>query len=208
MGSAFAAIVLVGVTILATTVISGKFIVVPSNGNVVILPSSSMVLLKIQKMDRLETVSYNIQRVYKYDQNANSPWYDVWKAFGDQRKLFVVPGKVIAGVDLTQISKGDVQVRAKTITITLPPSQIFDTNVDEQNIQVYDMSTGLATLSQGMDPNVYNQILAAAKVSLKNDACNQGILRQAADNARQQFTSFLTELGYTNVTVNAPAGTC
>lgn len=186
---------------------SGRLAIVPQ-GSAIVLPSSGTVFIQVQRMNRLETVSYTLESTYKYDQNANSPWYDVWKYISDQKKLFVVPGKITAGIDLSKLTKEDVQVHGKAITLNLPASQILDTSLDEQNIQVYDISTGLASFFQSMDPNLQDKILAAAKVSLQKDACDQGILRQASQNAQQQFTSFLTELGFTSVTVNAPVGTC
>jgi len=207
MGIVLAALVIVAGTILATLAVSGKLVI--AQGPVVVLPpTSSAVFIQVQKMNRLETVSYTLERTYKYDQNANSPWYDIGKYFGDQRKLFVIPGEVVAGIDLSQLKKEDVQAHGKAITMNLPASQILETSLDEQNIQVYDISTGISVFFQGMDPNVQNQILAAAKVSLQTDACKGGILQKAAENAKQQFASFLTELGFTNVTVNAPSGTC
>lgn len=175
----------------------------------VFTPNSSAVYFQVQKMNRLETVSYKIESVYKYDQNANSSWYDIWKYISNQKKLFVIPGEAIAGVDLSQLKPQDVQIHDKAITMTLPASQILETSLDEQHIQVYDISTGAATLFQGMDPNTQDQVLTAAKASFKNDACKEGdILKKAAENAKQQFIPLLTELGFTSVTVNAPSGTC
>lgn len=205
IGIALAVLVLVAGVSYAFT--SGRIVFVPQ-GSAVVLPSSGTVFIQVQRMNRLETVSYTLESTYKYDQNANSPWYDVWKYFGDQRKLFVVPGQIVAGVDLSKLTKGDVQIHGKAITLNLPTSQVLDTSLDEQHIQVYDISTGIGVFFQNMDPNVQDKILAAAKVSLQSDACDQGILKQAAENAQQQFASFLTELGFTSVTVNAPAGTC
>lgn len=201
---------------LALLIVAGGFLAtfagfrfVITQGPVVVLPSTSAVYIQVQKMDRLETVSYNLESVYTYDENANSPWYNIWKYISNQKKLFVIPGTVTAGVDLSQLTQQDVQIHGKAITLTLPPSRILDTSLDEQNIKVYDISTGLAIIFQNMDPNTQDQILTAAKASFQNDACQKGdILQKAADNARQQFIPFLTELGFTNVTINAPSGTC
>src|SRR5207244_5587782 len=114
IGIALAILILIGATVFTTLALAKRFIV--TSGPVVVLPDSSRVLLEIRNMGRLETVSYTLERVYTYDQHANSPWYDVWKIFGDQRKLFVVPGEVIAGVDLTQLKKEDVQIQGKALT--------------------------------------------------------------------------------------------
>lgn len=198
-------VMILGGTI-AFLILSQRIIV--TSGTVITLPDSGKVLLQIRNIGRLETVSYTLEKVYPYDRNANSPWYDLGKYLGDQRKLFVVPGEVIAGFDLTRLRKEDVQIQGKAITINLPPPQILTVSIDEKNVQVYDMSTGVYSFMQGMDPNTENQVLAAGKVSLQKDACDGGILQKASASAKQQFTSFLTELGFTSVTINIPKGTC
>lgn len=198
--------VMILVATFAFLILSQRILVAP--GTVNTLPDSGRVLLQIRNMGRLETVSYTLEKVYSYDKNANSPWYDLGQYFGDQRKLFVVPGEVIAGFDLVRLHKEDVQIQGKAITINLPSPQILTASIDEKKVQVYDMSSGVYSFLQGMDPNAESQVLAAAKVSLQKDACDGGILQKASASAKQQFTSFFTELGFTSITINIPNGTC
>ena len=97
----------------------------------------------------------------------------------------------------------------KTITINLPPPQILVTTLDESKMKVYDSNSGVYGLwNEGIDANTELQILTQAKTSLHDDACREGILQKASDNARTQFTAFLTSLGFTTVTINISKGTC
>src|SRR5438876_12192859 len=81
-----------------------SFIIVPQSAVVIPLPDSDTVITQVRSIGNLETVSYTLEKVIPYDQDANSFWHFL----GDRTKLFVVHGEVIAGFDLAKLSKGDV----------------------------------------------------------------------------------------------------
>jgi hypothetical protein len=199
-------VILALIIFLIVLLLFGRFFkIVPQSSVVVPLPDNVTVITQIRNIGRLETVSYTLEKVIPYDQDSNS----IWHFLGDHTKLFIVRGEVIAGFDLTRLSKDDVKIQGTAITINLPPPQILQTNLDEAQTRIYDVNQGpLGLFPEGLDSNTELQILAAAKISLKDDACKGDILQKASDNARQQFTSFLIELGFRTVTVNIPTGTC
>lgn len=183
-----------------------SFILISFNKvTVTVQPSSDTVVTQIRNLSRVETVSYTLEKVIAYDQDANS----IWHFLGNHTKLFVVHGDVIAGFDLTSLSKNDVKIDKKSISINLPPPQILVTTLDESKMKVYDSNSGVYGLwNEGIDANTELQILTQAKTSLHDGACQEGILQKASDNARTQFRAFLTSLGFTTVTINIPKGTC
>ncbi|MGD4317293.1 DUF4230 domain-containing protein, partial [Xanthomonas citri pv. citri] len=64
------------------------------------------VVTKIQSLNRLQTVAYNVDTVITSQKEGN--WYALWQ---DQQKgLFVAHGRVTAGIDLNQLKPTDVQV--------------------------------------------------------------------------------------------------
>jgi hypothetical protein len=169
------------------------------------LPDSDTVISQIQNIGRFETVSYTLEKVIAYDQDANS----LWRFLGDHKKLFVVQGEVIAGFDLSRLSKQNVVLQGKNITVDLPVPQILETILDEEKMSVYDANTGVYGIwSEGINSNTQLQILAAAKLSLRADACKGNILQKASTGAKQHFTSFLMAVGFKNVIINIPNGTC
>src|SRR5205085_5511768 len=108
------------------------------------------------------------------------------------------------------LSKKDVTIQGQTkIMLSMPAPKILETVLDEANTRIYDANSGLLGLfGGGMDSNTLVQILAAAKVSLQVDACKGGILQKAADSARQELSAFLKTVGFTNVAITIPKGTC
>lgn len=177
---------------------------------VVYVPTSATIITEVQHIGKLETVSYTLQKIIAYDPDANS-W---WHFLGDSQKLFVVFGKVTAGIDLSKLSSSDIQIQGKelgkaSITFNAPASQILNSAVDPSRTQIYDANSGISGLwSRNLDENTTLKILAAAKDSLQGDACKEGILQQASDSARIQLTSLFTTIGFSTVVINIPTGTC
>ena len=80
------------------------------------------VVNKIQRLQRLETVNYSLDKIVEGDrQSSVLPDFLV----GD-KLLLVVHGNVIAGIDLSQLTTSDVQIQKDaTIQVHLPPAQDF-----------------------------------------------------------------------------------
>lgn len=173
-------------------------------------PTNAVVITEVQHIGRLETVSYTIQQIIAYDPDANSFWHFL----GDAKKLFVVFGKVTAGIDLSKLSSSDLQIQGKelgkaSITFNAPAPQILSSAIDPSRTQIYDANSGVRGLwNQNLDENTTLKILSAAKDSLQGEACQEGILQQASDSARAQLTSLFTTIGFSTVVINIPAGTC
>ncbi len=155
------------------------------------LPS---VVNKIQRMQRLETVDYSLDKIVEGDrQSAVLPDFLV----GD-KLLMVVHGEVIAGIDLGQLKAADVNVQGRTVQVHLPASQIFLTTLDNTKTRVYSRITGLLVPE---DPNLESEVRAKAQEQIQQAALADGILATAGKNARTAVTSMLLGLGFQNVTV-------
>ncbi len=97
------------------------------------IDNSSAVVNKIQRLQRLETVSYSLDKIVEGDrQNPILPDFLV----GD-KLLMVVHGEVIAGIDLSQLKPNDVHVQGRAVQVHLPAAQIFVTTLDNTKTRVY-----------------------------------------------------------------------
>ena len=156
------------------------------------------VVQKIQRLNRLETVVYSLDTVV--EGSKSSPVLPDLLA-GD-RILLVVHGQSIAGIDLSQLKPEDVQITesggTRSIHVTLPPSQLFVTNLDNQHTRVYARSTGLLV---PVDQNLESDTRARAEQQLQQAALGDGILDAARKNARATVTTLLYGLGFQNVDV-------
>jgi len=118
------------------------------------------------------------------------------------RLLMIVHGNTVAGVDLSQLKPESVQIsetaNGRSIQLTLPPSQVFATTVDETKSRVYSRDTGIFVRA---DPNLESTTRAKAQTELQQAALSDGILDAAASNARAAVTALLEGLGFTHVVV-------
>ena len=160
--------------------------------------SAPVVVEKIQRLARLETVVYSLDTVV--EGNKSSTVFPDLLA-GD-RLLLVVHGQTIAGVDMSQMKSDDVQITesstGRTIRVVLPPSKVFVTTVDNQHTRVYARSTGLLVPT---DPNLETETRAKAEQDLNKAALEDGILDAASKNARGTVSALLGGLGFDHVEV-------
>lgn len=150
---------------------------------------------KIQKLQRLETVTYSMDSVVEGSRSSTVlPDFLV----GD-RLLLVVHGQSIAGVDLGLLRPGDVQISGKSIHVHLPPPQIFVTKLDNAHTRVYSRTTGVLVPA---DPNLETEVRQKAEAQLQQSAIADGILNTARANARATVSSLLYGLGFEKVEVD------
>src|ERR1039458_9926699 len=150
--------------------------------------STPVVVGAIQRLSRLETVVYSLDTVVEGDRSlAILP-----DALGGDRILLIVHGESIAGVDLAQLKPEDVSIDAGTrsIHVTLPASQIFVTNLDNQHTRVYAHTTGLLV---PVDQNLETETRAKVQEQLQQAALADGIL-DAARKRSEEHTSELQSL--------------
>lgn len=165
------------------------------------------VVTEIQKMARLTTVSFGVDTVITAQKEGT--WQKLWQ--DEQKGLFIAKGRVLAGVDLSQVVADDVGVHYPkgvdepiNITINLPKSQIFEVFLDD--IQVYDWQTGLFGVVDN-DPEILAQAQASAKAEILKKACQGDMMTLAKDNANEQIKGLFALTG-ASVTVKAEAGAC
>ena len=157
------------------------------------------VVQKIQRLSRLETVVYSMDTVVE-GSKSSAVLPDL---LAGDRILLVVHGQSIAGIDLAQLKPEDVKITGKdggqSIRVTLPPSQLFVTTLDNQHTRVYMRSTGVLVPA---DPNLESDTRLKAEKQLQASALSDGILDTASKNARATVTTLLYGLGFHDVVVN------
>ncbi len=154
------------------------------------------VVQKIQRLARLETVVYSIDTVVE-GSKSSAVLPDL---LAGDRILLVVHGQSIAGIDLSQLKPEDVRItdNGQTIHVSLPPSKLFLTSIDNQHTRVYMRSTGVLVPA---DPNLETETRVKAEQQLQASALSDGILDTASKNARATVTTLLYSLGFHEVDV-------
>jgi Protein of unknown function (DUF4230) len=161
-------------------------------GTTVINVNQPTVVRQIQQLQRLETVSYTMDKIMSGERNnAYLP-----KFLAGDRLLLVVHGDVIAGVDLGKVQAADVSVHGRTISLRIPAAEIFTTRIDNARTRVYSRDTGLFSTP---DPNLESEVREEAERQLQQAALQDGVLKTADQNAHNTLSRMLTGLGFEQV---------
>lgn len=153
------------------------------------------VVSKIQRLQRLETVVYNMDKVVEGSrENAYLPDF-----LAGDKLLLVVHGQTIAGIDLSHLQTSDIQIQGHSVRVHLPQPEVFATTIDNAKTRVYSRETGLFVAA---DPNLETEVRAKAQQDLQQSAIADGILNTARKNASATLTTMLLGLGFEQVQVD------
>jgi hypothetical protein len=162
--------------------------------------SAPMVVDKVQRLNRLETVVYSLDTVVEGD--SPKAIAAIPDSLAGDKLLMIVHGDTIAGVDMSQMKPDDVQITEgageRSIKVVLPASQVFVTTIDNAHTRVYSRDTGIFVSA---DPNLESETRAKAQQQLQQAALTDGVLDAASKNARATVTAMLEGLGFEHVEV-------
>jgi hypothetical protein len=152
--------------------------------------TTATLLQQVKTLSELVTVQYVIEKVVVVE--------DVkWIAgLGENRILMVAHGIVKAGLDLSRLRPGDLQVSEKRVVITLPPPEITESFLDEKQTRVVERSTGFL---RSFDKNLEQTARQNALEDIRHAALAGGILSDADARARAQMTNLFRQLGFEQV---------
>jgi hypothetical protein len=159
------------------------------------ITSEGSVVERIQSLQRLETVVYNMDKIVTGEKD--NPLLPDFLA-GD-RLLMLVHGQVVAGIDFARLGNSDIKVQGKAVHVHLPNPQVLMTRVDNERTRVYSRDTGILVR---VDPNLETQVRQEAERQLLQEAVLGGIMNTARQNARTTVTSLLLGLGFEKVEVD------
>lgn len=158
-----------------------------------IMPDPVTIVHELRPLARLETMQYSVEKVITAE-TGQGPFGFL---FGD-RLLLVAHGTVIAGVDLDQLGRDDIQVGADgTVSVALPAAEVFITALDNENSYIYDRDIGLLRKA---DIELESAARLAAEQEMLKAAIEDGILEQAQTNAENYLYRLLRSLGFADVT--------
>lgn len=159
-----------------------------------ILPNPQTIVREINDLARLETASYEMEKIVTAESNQEL----LWGAMGETM-IFVAYGKIYAGVDFQEMAPEDlVVVDPTTVQVHLPEAKIFEDVpvLDNERSFVADRDTGILTRA---DPELETQVRQAAETAIREAAQESDILERANFNAEQYMVNFLTGLGFENI---------
>lgn len=133
------------------------------------------------------------------------------KLFGQEIKMdlpgtkrvyfFVIPGKLQAGVDLSQVTQDDIQIdtAAQKVEILIPHATFLEEIIQVDQVQVFT-DAGLFRSVMTAEESLAHLSDAKVMDKLRREANAQDILKRAEENAVRVLEGFYENLGY-DVTV-------
>jgi Protein of unknown function (DUF4230) len=169
----------------------------PGSRTVRIDASRPSVVSQIQKLQRLETVVFGMDKIVVGERESQY----LPKFLAGDRLLLIVFGEVTAGIDLSRVQVSDVEVdpEGPAVRLKIPAPEIFSTRLDNERTRVYSRETGLFSR---VDPDLETDVRREAERQVRQAALDGGIVDTARTNARATLESFLQGLGFAQVTVD------
>lgn len=149
--------------------------------------NTATLVTQVQGLAQLVSVKYVMEKVVMLE--------DV-NLFGENRILLVAHGVVKAGVDLSKLQSGDVEIHGQKIVLRLPMATITDCYLDENQTQVVVESTGLL---RRYDKDLQQNARREGLDAIRRAARYSGIVDDANQRAQLQAKAFLRTLGFEEV---------
>lgn len=154
--------------------------------------SQPTVVDRIQKLQRLETVVYTMDKIVTGEKGSTI----LPDFLAGDRLLLLVHGEVIAGINFETLKPSDVVISGKKIRVHVPQAELLVTRLDSSKTRVYSRQTGLLVPT---DPNLESQVRDEAERELRRSALADGILQKAQENARSTMRSLIRSMGFEEV---------
>ncbi|QEY23275.1 DUF4230 domain-containing protein [Neisseria animalis] len=151
------------------------------------------IITQIKQINRLESTAFYIDTIIRTEKKGD--WRKLWQ--DAQSGLFIVRGKVLAGLNLDKLTQENINIVDGKAIISLPPVEIL--SADLENIEIYDLQTGTFNLLPA-EKTLFQQVQTEAKRQILASACKADILQHATRQAAVQLENLFT-LTQTQVSV-------
>lgn len=166
---------------------------------IIVTDSTKTVISKLNSISKLETAEMTIVKIMEAKKDLvdifPSISFDnlIQDALFQDKMIFELEWKVVAGVNLENIKTGDIRTNIDgSVTIELPAAEILHIIIDE-NSQPYDRRIGILTKGNvEMETKIRNK----AKEDMKIEAQEAGILEVAKKNAQENLKQLFQETWY------------
>ena len=141
-----------------------------------------IVVSQMQSVAKLVSSEAMVRDVVTYE----NTWYGSTK-----RSLVVVTGRLMAGIDLGDDPKVEIDHEAKKISITLPPAKLI--GVEITDMKTYDERGGLWNPFRPADRDAIQRL---ARAQLASAGQQVTVLRHANESAAEMLRMLLARDGY------------
>jgi len=153
--------------------------------------TAPVIVEQLQALNRLETA----RQISRHEIEARSdPLLPLPAFLVKDRLLMLVQTEVVAGIDLSHLSSGDVQVKDKTLSLRLPAPRLLSVRIQDRYSRVYTRERGWLVFNP--DKDLERQARLQAQADARQAALRGEILTAARTNAEKNLTALLQSLGF------------
>jgi hypothetical protein len=156
------------------------------------------VVLAIQSLARLESVTYHMERVVDLADNQKR-LYGLVEA--KDAILLVAVGDVVAGCDLSELKRGDVESNfaEHRVSVRLPAPKVLSASLDEKATHVFSRTTdALAARHEDLESRARQEALR----TMQKAAEEQGIQDKARASAEGAVRGLLEAAGFKQIEIS------
>ncbi|HRU50528.1 MAG TPA: DUF4230 domain-containing protein [Candidatus Absconditabacterales bacterium] len=165
--------------------------------SVIITNSTKSVIAKLQSVNKLESAEMTITKIMRSEKGLVDiiPNMSIDNTIQDflfqDKMIFEVEGRVIAGIDLSKMQTGDVFTKIDgSVKINLPEAEVLHVILDE-NSKPFERKIGVFTKG---DVEMETMIRNKAKEEMEVEAVESGILEVAQKNAKENLEKTFEDL--------------
>ncbi|WP_162818076.1 DUF4230 domain-containing protein [Aquirhabdus parva] len=115
----------------------------------------------------------------------------------NQQQLTIVQGTVLAGVDLSELTRANLNLSAPA-SLQLPLAEMISVHLDD--VSTYDIKTGQKSAVQ-LGTSMTESQLEEVRQQMKHNACMSGILQNSSESTRKEVEVLLKSMNI-DMTVN------
>lgn len=152
------------------------------------------ILTQVEAIGKLELAQYHFQEVTELNKNADyvELFSRKFKLAPDARALLISQGSAAGCIDLTNISKADIDITRDTLFITIPQPELCYYKIDLANSRFYDLE--VTSLDKKKRQEFMEEIYRLAESQIKQSALELGILEQTRENAHRILDPMLEKI--------------
>ncbi|MFT5777436.1 MAG: hypothetical protein ACI837_000368 [Crocinitomicaceae bacterium] len=150
---------------------------------------------EVKNIGLLSTTEYTVGKIVQMDDAPGERW-----VYGDRKLLISCKAKIKAGIDMSKIKEGDIEVIGNTVKIKLPPATITSFTMDPN--QIHTKMESITGFRDKFTQVEKNKFMRQGEDAIRDDILQTGIIKDAEKNAELFLGEFYKQMGFDKVIVD------
>ncbi|MGB3587711.1 MAG: DUF4230 domain-containing protein [Tunicatimonas sp.] len=158
-----------------------------------------LVVGKIQQASDLATTEFTVEKIVHGTKTKKIAWFI---KLSEARFLAYSQAKIKAGVDLSQIEEGDIEIEGQKITLRLPPVKIVNFSYPPSSFQEDSVISNPKAFLNSISVADQESFFRDAELDIRNNLEYMGIVETTQNHTRTLLRQLLRSLNYEEVYIS------